>query len=246
MNNMEFVRLMDIKPSGLIPQLRFFEYHKSNLMESGDSEEIVKLINQEIELITHKISRYQKAHDELKVSIGEIETKLPDLLKDFAKVSSELNTNANFTTILAVIALPTASAFSIIAGFKIIGFALFCLALLIVNGKREILFALHRGGKLKRKISTLNAELNRYKYQMQALDEEIHFTMKIIEKPQKAPGIHSENIDWVTSKFLEIERNHPDLSENKRYQIFKKDYEAQFPKKAPGKTTVLRYLGRAD
>lgn len=62
-------------------------------------------------------------------------------------------------------------------------------------------------------------------------------------KKPETTNKHFENSEWLEQKVLEFEAKGE--SQNKALDLTRELYESEFGFKAPGKTTILRYMGRA-
>ncbi len=63
------------------------------------------------------------------------------------------------------------------------------------------------------------------------------------QQKTKNSSKHFDHIDWIINTF---EMVHKDISQNKALEKTQGLYEIEFDRKAPAKTTILRYLGKAE
>lgn len=63
------------------------------------------------------------------------------------------------------------------------------------------------------------------------------------QQKSKNSSMYFDNKDWIINTFKMV---HIDISQNKALEKTRELYELEFDLKAPGKTTILRYLGKTE
>ena len=104
-------------------------------------------------------------------------------------------------------------------------------------------YQLERGSKITNKAIEL-MEKNAEKIDLiEALKQEVFFAQKRNDSKENS-NKHFEKSEWLEEKVLEFEAE--GKSQNKALELTRELYEKEFDRKPPGKTTILRYMGRTE
>lgn len=247
MDNEQLLDLLQNKPKGLLAQLKYFEYELAKLEKQKGNSKIKRRIRSEIDNLRHDISVFDEILNEEKQNLessfyegqqisNETISMIKSGLDNFPK--KKLYGYAVFTGVslsLFINALYFQDYILLIASL-----------LLLVSAyrfyKKSTFYQLERGSKITNRANETNKQIDKKIEQIEAIKQEIFFAEKRNDSTKK--NNHFERTDWLENKVLEFEES--GNSQNRALELTRELYEKEFDLKPPGKTTILRYMGRAE
>lgn len=247
MDNEQFLDLLQNKPKGLLEQLKYFEYELAKLEEQKGNSEYKRRIKKEIDNLRYDISVFDEILNESKQSLESSFYK-------GQKLSDETNSmvNSGLDNLskkkLYGFAVFTGVSFSLlITSLYSQDYILLIASLLFIASaylfyKKSTFYQLERGSKITNRAVEMMKQIHKKIEKIEAVKQEIFFAEKRNDSTKK--NNHFEHADWLENKVLEFEEN--GNSQNKALELTRELYEKEFDLKPPGKTTILRYMGRAE
>ena len=247
MDNEQLLDLLQNKPKGLLEQLKYFEYELAKLEEQKGNSKIKRRIKSEIENLRYDISVFDEILNKTKQNLDSSFYEGKHISDETVSMVKNGIENISKKKVYGYAVFLGVSVGLLINSLYNLNYILLIASLLFLISaylfyKKSMFYQLDRGIKITKEAFELMAETANKIKLIEALKQEIFFAHKRNDSTQN--NNHFENAVWLEEKVLEYEEN--GKSQNKALELTREQYEKEFDRKPPGKTTILRYMGRAE